>query len=182
MSNLTEYVQPRDDINAPDLYIPTMAFVTYILIYGIALGTKNEFQPDLLGLVCSRTMIWLFVEVGFIYFGFYLLNVSSDIHVLDLFAYCGYKYMGCVVTLLFAMVGVPSFPVIFLCLYFSFAVAYFQIKTLRLVILPDASSNSILSSHNRRRNYFLLFTAAIQIVSSYVLTRVEFGKLPEMDL
>ena len=31
-------VAPRDDMNAPDLYIPTMSFVTYLLVAGYLLG------------------------------------------------------------------------------------------------------------------------------------------------
>ena len=33
---------PRDDVNAPDLYIPIMSFVTYVLVYGLALGLLNQ--------------------------------------------------------------------------------------------------------------------------------------------
>lgn len=31
-------VQPRYEINSPDLYIPTMAYVTYVLVAGFVLG------------------------------------------------------------------------------------------------------------------------------------------------
>lgn len=31
-------VQPRYDINAPDLYIPSMGYVTYVLLAGFMLG------------------------------------------------------------------------------------------------------------------------------------------------
>ncbi|XP_071274861.1 protein YIF1B isoform X7 [Agelaius tricolor] len=39
-------VAPRFDVNAPDLYIPAMAFLTYILLAGLALGTQNRFSPN----------------------------------------------------------------------------------------------------------------------------------------
>lgn len=35
-----EPVQPRFELNAPDLYIPTMAYLTYVLVAGLALGTQ----------------------------------------------------------------------------------------------------------------------------------------------
>nr|XP_036877335.1 protein YIF1B [Manis javanica] len=35
-------VAPRFDVNAPDLYIPAMAFITYILVAGLALGTQDS--------------------------------------------------------------------------------------------------------------------------------------------
>lgn len=31
-------VQPRDDLNAPDLYIPSMGYVSYVLLAGFLLG------------------------------------------------------------------------------------------------------------------------------------------------
>lgn len=34
-------VQPRYDINAPDLYIPSMGYVTYVLLAGFMLGESN---------------------------------------------------------------------------------------------------------------------------------------------
>lgn len=37
-------VAPRFDVNAPDLYIPTMGFITYILVAGLALGTQNRYR------------------------------------------------------------------------------------------------------------------------------------------
>lgn len=34
---------PRFDVNAPDLYIPAMGFITYVLVAGVALGTQNKY-------------------------------------------------------------------------------------------------------------------------------------------
>ena len=34
----------RDDVNAHDMYIPTMAFITYILLAGLSLGTEGQFK------------------------------------------------------------------------------------------------------------------------------------------
>ena len=39
---------PMLDENAPDLYIPLMAFITYILVTGYAKGTKKSFTPEVL--------------------------------------------------------------------------------------------------------------------------------------
>lgn len=36
-------VAPRFDVNAPDLYIPAMGFITYVLVAGLALGTQNRY-------------------------------------------------------------------------------------------------------------------------------------------
>jgi len=40
-----EWQSPRDDINSPDLYIPLMAIVTYILLYALHTGFQGQFHP-----------------------------------------------------------------------------------------------------------------------------------------
>lgn len=36
-----KYAPPRDDMNAPDLYIPLMSFITFVLVTGLLKGTNN---------------------------------------------------------------------------------------------------------------------------------------------
>jgi hypothetical protein len=36
------YLPPREDVNAPDLYIPVMGFVTYVILYGAIMGLNRE--------------------------------------------------------------------------------------------------------------------------------------------
>mmetsp|Transcript_27577 Transcript_27577/g.108096 ORF Transcript_27577/g.108096 Transcript_27577/m.108096 type:complete len:86 (+) Transcript_27577:1083-1340(+) len=43
---------PRDDVNAPDLYIPVMALVTYVLLVGFISGTKGVFTPEVIFREC----------------------------------------------------------------------------------------------------------------------------------
>ena len=42
--NQEEPVQPKYDVNAPDLYIPCMGYITYILVIGYILGLRNTFR------------------------------------------------------------------------------------------------------------------------------------------
>merc|ERR1712183_59445 len=49
-------VAPKFDINAPDLYIPVMAFVTFLLMNGLALGMEDRFTPEGLGIRASTAM------------------------------------------------------------------------------------------------------------------------------
>ena len=37
----TKWALPRDDTCAPDLYIPLMSFVTYVLLYGLYTGISR---------------------------------------------------------------------------------------------------------------------------------------------
>ena len=55
--NQDEPVQPKYDVNAPDLYIPTMAYATYVLLVGYILGLRNAFSPDSLGMTSNKISI-----------------------------------------------------------------------------------------------------------------------------
>ncbi|PQQ11160.1 protein YIF1B-like isoform X2 [Prunus yedoensis var. nudiflora] len=58
------YKPPIYDINAPDLYIPFMAFGTYVVLAGLSLGLQGKFSPEALN--------WLFIKGCLV--GFYKLH------------------------------------------------------------------------------------------------------------
>ena len=80
-------------VNEPDLYLPLLAFLTYILTIGLSLGTDDKFEPDALGSVGMTGFLVLCFEVVVIRIAFIVLKISS-MPVLDCIAYSGYKYVG----------------------------------------------------------------------------------------
>ncbi|XP_064295783.1 protein YIF1B [Phalacrocorax carbo] len=164
-------VAPRFDVNAPDLYIPTMAFITYILVAGLALGTQNRFSPDSLGLQASSALAWLIVEVLAILLSLYLLAVNTDLTTIDLIAFGGYKYVGMNLGLIAGLVfGRSGYYVVlsWCCL----SIFVFMIKTLRLKLLSEAAAEGVLvrGSKNRLRMYLTVAIAAAQPLLMYWLT------------
>lgn len=78
---------PRNDLQAPDLYIPLMSFVTFILITGY-----HKADTEKIGVVYSKSIfLWIFealVQKGlFICFGF------GNPYFFELVAYTGYKFV-----------------------------------------------------------------------------------------
>ncbi|KAK9394192.1 protein YIF1B-like [Crotalus adamanteus] len=87
---------PRFDVNVPDLYIPAaMAFITYLLVAGLALGTQNRAPSPL----ASSALAWLIVEVLAV-----LLGLNSELTPIDLVTFSGYKYVGMIAGLLAGLV------------------------------------------------------------------------------
>ncbi|XP_077995386.1 protein YIF1B-A-like isoform X2 [Glandiceps talaboti] len=167
-NNQDEPVAPRYEINAPDLYIPIMSFVTYLLVAGYVLGTQNRFDPEQLGVQASSSLIWLIIEIGIILLTLYVMNIPSQIRYLDLIAFCGYKYVGMIIVLL-AGLCFRSLGFYIALLYTATCIVFFLVRTLRLLILPEGQPNSVV--HGRKRGtYLLLFVAAIQPVFMYWLT------------
>lgn len=128
MQDIVEYSPPRSDLNAPDLYIPVMSFVTYIIIIGVVAGLakKNSFSPDVLGLTASKAFFLVLFEVLFVKLGNYFLNISSDAPFLELFAYMGYKFIP-INTVLIAKIFSTSLVNTMVFIYCFFAFGFFTV-------------------------------------------------------
>nr|XP_039260338.1 protein YIF1B-B-like [Styela clava] len=165
-------VAPRFDINAPDLYIPVMAYITYILFSGISLGILDKFSPEELGIQASSAFVWLAIEIALIMFSLYLVNVRTDLGTWDVVSFCGYKYFGMIVIMAAGLVFRSAGYWAALG-YMSLSIAYFLVKTLRLKILPHtASTDDFTQGHGgKRRLYLTLAISFVQPVFMYFLTR-----------
>ncbi|KAK7572107.1 hypothetical protein V9T40_014579 [Parthenolecanium corni] len=89
-----EPIPPKYDVNAPDLYIPAMAFLTYVLVAGLLLGTKNLFTPEKLSIEATNALAWTVLEVIVQLITLYITNINTNLKTLDLIAYSSYKYVG----------------------------------------------------------------------------------------
>jgi hypothetical protein len=96
-------VQPRYDINAPDLYIPTMGYITYIVLAGFMLGMQERFSPEQLGIQASSALAYNIFELIVYTITLYVTNIQTNLRTLDLVAFSGYKYASIVAILCFSM-------------------------------------------------------------------------------
>jgi hypothetical protein len=131
-TGMGEFQPPREDLNAPDLYIPStiipfrcfhslltsiasipaMAFVTYILLAALQSGLESRFHPEIFGLVATKAIVVLLLDFLFVKGGCYLLGVQASSPIVDLLAYGGYKFVGCVTHLHDLVVKLSIFSVI----------------------------------------------------------------------
>lgn len=93
------FLPPREDVNSPDMYIPVMAFVTYILISTLLAGLRGQFHPEVMGSTFGYALAVVLVEIAILKLGTYILSITSESQLLDLVAYSGYKFVGVIVTL-----------------------------------------------------------------------------------
>lgn len=164
----TCYLPPRDDLNAPDLYIPVMSFVTYVLVVGFVFGTRNAFTAEVLANYFSRGLGVLSMEVLVIKLLLYLINARPT-PWLDVIAYRGYKFVGVVLTIVFGLL-VPRLYVPAL-LYSATAMGIFLMRSHRRIILPR--DMELHENHDlARRNAFLLFVCVLQFPIYWILARV----------
>ncbi|EFP85105.2 hypothetical protein PGT21_003262 [Puccinia graminis f. sp. tritici] len=174
------YQPPREDINCPDAYIPVMALMTYILLSGAVAGSKGRFDPELLSIAASQALGIIFLEFCCIKLGCYLLNIQGDGAVIDLVAYSGYKFVGIIVSLLASLAGLRSSICWAIFVYVFAANAFFLLRSLRYVILPDpsgqsfgsATTSTVNSTQKSRRIQFLFAISVSQLASMWLLSRV----------
>lgn len=84
------------------MYIPVMAFVTYILLSTLLAGLRGAFHPEVMGLTATAAFAIVIVEILGLKGGTYILSISNESQLLDLVAYSGYKFVGVIVTLVVA--------------------------------------------------------------------------------
>ncbi|KAH6894135.1 YIF1-domain-containing protein [Thelonectria olida] len=176
------YLPPRDDINSPDMYIPVMALVTYILLSTMIAGLRGEFQPELLGYTATKSLISVFIEIIILKLGCYLLSISSQSQLLDLIAYSGYKFIGIIVTIVVAEIlnggqgtgGLRGWAIF---AYAYFANALFLMRSLKYVLLPETSSGSggpmqtdSRAKRNQRTQFLFIYSYLVQLFFMWVLT------------
>ncbi|XP_047739627.1 protein YIF1B-B-like isoform X2 [Hyalella azteca] len=169
-------VQPRHDVNAPDLYIPTMAFVTYILVAGLSLGLMNRFSPDALGMQASSAVVWLVLEVCCVMAALHLNSgavVRRPLHAFHVLALAGYKFPGMIVMLAAGML-LPGSGYYVAQFYCSAALALFMFRTLRSQIQSQPGADDKYSSYgegSKRRFYLVVFLTLLQPLFMWWLTR-----------
>lgn len=171
------YAPASEDVNAPDLYIPLMSYVTYILLWALFLGLKGDFHPQVFGYLASQTLACSFLDIAIFKVGLYLLNCSSQSSFWDLFSFSGYKYVTIICLLCWKQIFGNSWV-----LFYSFFLAIvgslslFLMRSLKFLVLPIGSAESanvsISNSQRRLRVQFLfIYSVAVQFLIVLFMSR-----------
>ena len=173
--NSNEPVAPRDDVNVPDLYIPCMAFVTYILAAGSIFGLKNAFSPEKLGMQASYALFWLILEVAICLMILYLMNIRNTLGFFHLISYCSYKFVFMIVILLSYLLIENAYY--WILIYSSLSLGYFLIRSLNTTIQTNPNA---IAAHGTTKVglYLILGLAFVQPLIMYWMTsRVVFHQI-----
>eukprot|EP00941_MAST-03F_sp_MAST-3F-sp1_P002739 g2739.t1 len=129
---------PREDVNAPDMYIPLMAFTTYAIISSLLYGESGQFTPEVLWSVMTMSLSMQALQCLLLRIGFHFH--SATISFIDLISYTGYIYVGlCINTLAGIFLGRLMY---YLALaWTSGALGYFYIKTLAKAMFSEPQNS-----------------------------------------
>ncbi|KAJ2808977.1 Protein transport protein yif1 [Coemansia guatemalensis] len=162
------HMSPREDSNSPDLYIPTMGLVTYVITIGLIIGRMGVFHPEDLGFTASSALGIIVFEVLLVKMFCYLLSVGSELQFLDIVAYSGYKFVTTIIVVLLKP-WAPWWLTWSAFFYFGFALAFFIIRSMRYALIPEASSVMGVSTQRKRRVHFLFIIAMMQFLYIWIL-------------
>lgn len=180
---------PCLDVNAPDLYLPLMAFFSYILVVGFASVAGGKFTPEVLGLTASSGLGLLILEVLIVKIAFYTLQ-SPQVHFLDLCSASGYKFLGALCTLL-TRTALGSMMGHVALLGTGANLGLFMAKNLRQALKQGKSAGFTpgfvtegLSSPGRaekfkKQQYTLFFLALLQLPFLWYLCRLPTSPTPK---
>ncbi|GMT11016.1 hypothetical protein PFISCL1PPCAC_28748, partial [Pristionchus fissidentatus] len=172
-------VSARDDINAPDLYIPLMSFLTYVLVSGFVLGTQSRFSPEILGILTSNALVLSLIENVIINIAKFVMNISASLSIWHSLAYSTYKFVGMTLCLLAFIFGGKTVYYGVLA-YTSAALVFFLLRTV---------ANFFFDAHytpdgRKRKGFLILFILITQPfimwwltsgVTSFDYTQYEFA-------
>lgn len=151
----------------PDLYIPLMSFVTYVLLYGIQRGMIGDFQPDVLAACASFAVFLLVAEVCIAKTGLHI--AGCDAPVLDVVANCSYKFFP-VMLMVFSRTCVESAKVYYPFFAYLAACAAFSAWRFSRCFEASAMLEQYGPSVSRLHKHVLLGIAVAQVPLCWMLT------------
>jgi len=164
-----QFQLPVHDDCAPDLYLPIMSGITYVLLSALLYGTAGQFNPEVIPGITTSCLLMQTLEVLCMRLGFYLLQVP--VPMLDLFSYTGYKYVGLCLNMVVGLVvghfgmGSRGYYVAFF--WTASCMAYFMLKTMANNI-PERTS-----AQGPKREVVVIGFAASQLATMWFVSQTK---------
>lgn len=163
------YATPIEDVNAPDLYIPVMSFLSYILLWALKAGVSGDFHPEMLGYATTRTLAFYLMDFVLLRISFYVLGINSrSSKMWDLVSYTGYKFVPILVfSLLNGLIKRSIILRYFVLGLLVFSHGFFLMRSLKYVVLPGGGYGG---ESRMRMQYLFLYCFVIQGGFLWLLT------------
>lgn len=168
VANKLTYKPPRLDVNAPDLYLPSMGFLTYSLLCCLSMAVGGRFVPEMLRSRIWRGLISWTVSYIILWLGLSSLS-SQQVPIkspfLDLVAFSGYMFVP--ISLEVGAGLISSYAYYGTWAWGSLCSAVFLVKTLKRIIFAEARNYGVATPASH--NYVLLALGLLQFPLSYFM-------------
>lgn len=169
---MMEFALPNCDENAPDLYLPSMSLITYVLLCALCYGNAGKFSPEVIPDVTTKCMVTQVLEVLAIRFGFNMMQ--APVAILDLLSCTGYKYLGLCVNMLVGLalsqlnLGHRGYYITFM--WTASAAFFFMLKTMANNIPV------VTAATGPKRDVMVVSFAASQFATMWFVSQTKFLK------
>ena len=164
------YSLPVQDENAPDLYVPIMSLITYVLLCALAHGTAGPLDPQVIPSMATWCLVVQALEVVAVRVCCYVVmpSATTALPLLDLMSYTGYKYVGLCVNLLVSLFlgrvlgvlsGAQAYYLAFA--WTALAACFFMLKTM---------AHAIPAGGGPKRELVVLAFAASQLPAMWLVS------------
>ncbi|EGD82932.1 hypothetical protein PTSG_03565 [Salpingoeca rosetta] len=159
---------PREDKRSPDLYIPSMALVTYILLVSWVQGATGNFNAEQLSLLCSSTIGLLVFENLAAKLASFVLGVQAPLY--DIMAFTSYKFVSVIVAILATVISRSATVYYLACGWVAAALFYFTFRSLAA------------STASKKGSVFAVGVAGVQVLLAFLLSTSGLAIIPtEVD-
>ena len=159
---------PRNDVQAPDLYIPFMSLVTFLIVSGCVQGfSRGKFEMEKLFILQSFIIFFWLFETLVLKGCFYFMNIAN-LAYMELLCYTGYKFVAlCFVACADGLGGKLGSYVALGCVGGLFA--WFFFATMRRSITSNTLADHI-KQVSMNKQSALAFASAAQLFFLWLLS------------
>ncbi|KAK2965002.1 putative Protein transport protein yif1 [Blattamonas nauphoetae] len=153
------YHPPREDVNAPDLYIPVVGLFTYVILVCALYSIHDLYTP----LVLTKTTTTIFATLAFdillTYAVLYLFSNSARLPFMELLCWSGYIFVPLCIGRVFSLVRLSIVGYIVMA-YGIACLCYFIFQTAITSMRGDSIVNT---EQSKTQNVAAIIIAALKI-------------------
>lgn len=172
-TNIFETSPKKNSITKPELYIPTMALISFVLIVCLNLILKGENlnTNEIFEKVCN-CLIMTFLEACICKLCFRIVfNIS--VPLLDLVSYCSYKYVGLVFYVCMSLVfGDVFWVTFFLRLFIAVSFCSFTYQTFLFVFETHSRDEGRLNVEEKFKKMLIVVFSLAELVFCFILLKM----------
>ncbi|EGR30633.1 hypothetical protein IMG5_127370 [Ichthyophthirius multifiliis] len=128
-NGISQSNSPKENIHAPDLYIPLMGLITFVLVSCLSAGIGENFKPEIIQINTSFCLLITFLEIFLFKFLFYLVNITN-VTILNMMSHLSYRYISLTLVMISNII-IGGWITAFLMIYLLGSSIFFVFKTLR---------------------------------------------------
>lgn len=150
---------------SPDLYIPLMSFMTFILMVCLSKGIGKNFSPELISNYTINCMFFAILEMLLYKLILLIVRVKS-LSFLDIIAFLNYKFVGlCLVRLAQFVIG--GWITTGITVYFSVSFVYYMYAELRSH--AEGVAEVDIGKTNLKSDTIVYFLSGLQFATMWLL-------------